>query len=333
MTTSHDSGVLRMLADGEFHSGEVIARALGVSRGTVSNAVRALAAAGLDIYSVKARGYRLSRPLLLLDADAILQHAARAAPRFSVEVIEIADSTNTLLLERAAARARDGTVLIAEWQRRGRGRMDRAWHAALGSAITFSLLWRFSTGASALAGLSLAVGVALTRALSKLGVPGVQLKWPNDVLWRDRKLAGVLIEMQGDALGPSTVVIGIGVNVRLSDALRDRIDQPVADLETACGEVVDRNVAVGFILAELAAVLDTFSSAGFAPFRDEWVAKHAFEGKHVNVTVPGGRDHAGVVRGVDDDGALLLETGGATRRFHSAELSVRKASSGRQSAT
>ena len=322
-----------MLADGEFHSGEVIARALGVSRGTVGNAVRALTAAGLDVYSVKARGYRLARPLLLLDAGAICQHAGRAAPRFSVEVLDIADSTNTLLLERAATGARDGSVLIAEWQRRGRGRMDRAWHAALGGAITFSLLWRFSNGASALAGLSLAVGVALTRALSKLGAPTVQLKWPNDVLWRERKLAGVLIEMQGDALGPSTVVIGIGVNVRLSEGLRDRIDQPAADLESACGEAVDRNVAVGFILAELASVLDTFSTAGFAPFRDEWVARHAFEGKHVNVTVPGGRGHEGVVRGVDDDGALLVETGGAIRRFHSAELSVRKANSGQRTRT
>jgi BirA family biotin operon repressor/biotin-[acetyl-CoA-carboxylase] ligase len=323
--TAHDSSVLRMLADGEFHSGEVIARALGVSRATVSNAVRALTAAGLDVYSVKARGYRLARPLSLLDAGAIRQHAGPAAPRFGVEVLAVSDSTNTLLLERASAGAPEGTVLIAEWQRRGRGRMNRAWHAVWGGAITFSLLWRFRNGASALAGLSLAVGVALTRALSKLGAPGVQLKWPNDVLWRGRKLAGVLIEMQGDALGPSTVVIGIGVNVRLPEALRDRIDQPAADLETACGATVDRNIAVGLILAELASVLDTFATAGFAPFRNEWVGKHAFEGKRVNVRLPGGRGHAGVVRGVSDDGALLLDSGGATRRLHSAELSVRKA--------
>src|SRR5690349_8979828 len=191
--TAYDSSVLRMLADGEFHSGETLARALGVSRGTVSNAVRALSASGMDVYRVKARGYRLAEAVSLLDAAAITRHAGPASNRFHVEVLDVVDSTNTLLLRRAAGGARAGSVIAAEWQPAGRGRMDREWHAAIGGALTFSVLWRFSQGAAALAGLSLAVGVALSRAVANLGASDVQLKWPNDLLWRERKLGGVLI--------------------------------------------------------------------------------------------------------------------------------------------
>jgi BirA family biotin operon repressor/biotin-[acetyl-CoA-carboxylase] ligase len=198
--------------------------------------------------------------------------------------------------------------------------MGRPWHSGLGGGITFSLLWRFEQGASALAGLSLAAGVALVRALDKLGGRDVQLKWPNDVVWCGGKLAGILIELQGDALGPSAVVFGIGLNVRLSDAVRSRIDQPVADLETACGCAIDRSAALGVVLAELAAVLDAFSRDGFAPLRTEWESHHAHQGKAIALKLPDGRTHKGVARGVGDDGALLFDQGGAIRRLHSGEL-------------
>jgi len=321
--TAHDSAVLRLLADGEFHSGAGLARALGVSRSTVWNAVRALNAAGLDVYSVKSRGYRLAQPLSMLDRSEIARHAAAAASRLDIDVIDVASSTNTSLLERAAAGAPTGTVLAAEWQQAGRGRMQRDWHAAIGGAITFSVLWRFGHGAAALAGLSLAVGVAITRAIARLGASEVQLKWPNDVLWHERKLGGVLIEMQGDALGPSAAVIGIGINVRLSDSLRQRIGQPATDLETACGRPVNRNAALGFMLEDLASVLDAFATGGFAPLRAEWLRRHVYDGKRVLVKLPNGRSEEGVARGVDEDGALLFDGGSGTRRLHSAEISVR----------
>jgi BirA family biotin operon repressor/biotin-[acetyl-CoA-carboxylase] ligase len=144
-------------------------------------------------------------------------------------------------------------------------------------------------------------------------------------MWRDGKLAGMLIEMHGDALGPSAVVIGIGINIRLSEAVRDRIDQPARDLETACGGALDRNVVLGAVLAELVSVLDAFSHAGFAPMRVEWERHHVHQDRAVTVTLPDGRSHEGVARGVADDGALLFETGNAVRRLHSAELSLRGA--------
>lgn len=317
--------VLRLIADGEFHSGAALARNLGVTRGTIWNAVRALDAAGLEVYRVRGRGYRLVQPVSLLDAAAVARHAGSAAPRFKIDVIDLAESTNTVLMQRAAANEQSGSTVVAESQRSGRGRMGRSWHADIGGALTFSVLWRFSQGAAALAGLSLAAGVAIVRALLKTGATEVQLKWPNDVLWHGRKLAGMLIEMQGDALGPSAVVIGIGINVRLSEATRQRIDQPAADLETASGRALDRSAVLGTILAELACVLDAFSKDGFAPLREEWQRHHAHQGRRVVVKLPGGRTDEGIARGVGDDGALLFETGNAVRRLHSGEISVREA--------
>ena len=131
-----------------------------------------------------------------IDHDAIAVHITRPS-RFTLEIVDEAASTNTLLLERAAKGARSGEALAAEWQTHGRGRLGRLWHAAPCGALTFSLVWRFARGSAALAGLSLAAGLALVRALTKLGVSDVRVKWPNDLVWHGRKLAGILIEMQG----------------------------------------------------------------------------------------------------------------------------------------
>ena len=205
--------------------------------------------------------------------------------------------------------------------------MGRTWQAGLGGALTFSALWRFTEGAGALAGLSLAAGVALMRALAQLGAHEARLKWPNDVLWRGQKLAGMLIEMQGDALGPSAVVIGVGLNVRLSEIVKRRIDQPATDLETACGRALDRSVVLATTLSELAAVLDRFTNHGFAPFREEWQGYHAHQGHTVMVKLPSGQEQQGVALGVGDDGALLFKTGSAVRRLHSGEISLRRVTS------
>jgi BirA family biotin operon repressor/biotin-[acetyl-CoA-carboxylase] ligase len=316
-------GVLKQLAGGQFLSGQEMARSLGMSRGSVWHAVQALEAGGLEIYKVRGRGYRLAQPLSLLDPARIARHLGRDAPFFDLEVIERTDSTNTLLVQRAAGGAPHGTVIAAEWQEHGRGRMGRTWHAGPCGAVTFSLLWRFTQGAGALAGLSLAAGVALIRALKALGVADAGLKWPNDVIWHKRKLAGLLIEMHGDTLGPSAAVIGIGLNVRLSEALQARIDQPAADLESACGGPVDRSMLLARLLIELRRTLEAFGEHGFAPFRNEWQRSHAYQDKPVRIMLPGGRREQGRAAGVAEDGALLIETAAGTRRYHSGEISLR----------
>ena len=317
------ANVLKQLADGEFHSGEALARALEVSRASVWHAVRQLDGAGLDIYKVHGRGYRLQQPLVLLDRSAIERELGAVPGRFTLEVRDTVDSTNTRLLELAAAGAASGTVLAAEWQSGGRGRLGRAWHAGLGEALVFSLLWRFARGAGALSGLSLAVGIALARALEAEGAEPVVLKWPNDVLWRGGKLAGILIELAGDALGPTAAVIGVGLNVRLSDATRERIGQPAADLAAVHDAMPDRNRLLAHVLVELGGVLDAFSREGFAPLRAEWQRCHAHQGKHVTLTLPDGSRQSGRAAGVAEDGSLLIETRSGMKRYHSGEISLR----------
>jgi len=315
--------VLRALADGDFHSGEALAQAADMSRASVWHAIRELESAGLTVYKVRGRGYRLSQPIDLLDAAVVRAALGDRARDFTVEIVDSAASTNTSLLRRAAAGAPHASVLAAECQTAGRGRMGRVWQSGIGSGLTFSLLWRFEQGAGWLGGLSLAAGIAGMRMLRRHGIDDAGLKWPNDILWRGCKLAGILIEMQGDALGPSAAVIGMGINVRLEQAVRDRIDHAVADVETACGHARDRNELLAQLLVELHAVLGAFARDGLAPLREEWRGYHLHEGRRVLVKRPDGAVEHGVAVGIADDGALLLETAAGVQRYHSGEVSLR----------
>jgi BirA family biotin operon repressor/biotin-[acetyl-CoA-carboxylase] ligase len=316
---------LRMLADGEFRSGEAMARVLGVSRASVWNALNALDDAGIEVFKVRGRGYRLAEPLAMLEPGTVREALGPAASRFFIEVLDRVDSTNTLLMRRAAAGAVSGTVIAAEWQTDGRGRRGRAWHALPGAALTFSLLWRFDQGAGFLAGLSLAAGVAMMRALAQHGVRDAGLKWPNDVLWRGRKLAGILIEMQGDMLGPSAAVIGIGLNCRMPTALLERIDQPAVDIATACGTAPDRSRLLASLLVELDRVFTDFAREGFAPLRDEWQRHDVYRGKPVKIALPDGGIVHGTAAGVAENGAVLLATPTGQLRFHSGDVSFKVA--------
>jgi BirA family biotin operon repressor/biotin-[acetyl-CoA-carboxylase] ligase len=313
---------LRLLSDGDFHSGEALARALGVSRTTVWKALRGLEALGVTLFKVHGRGYRLVTPVDWLDAAQIRRHLGARAETYQVHVLDAVDSTNTLLLAEALAGAPSGLALAAEVQTGGRGRRGNRWHAGLGGGLTFSVLWRFELGVGSLGGLSLAASVALVRALRELGGDEVQLKWPNDLLCRFQKLGGVLTELEGDVLGPSAAVIGIGVNVHVDPAVRERIDQAVTDL-TATGVRQDRNRVLGALLRHLADALELFAAQGFAPLKDEWMRYDALAGRAVAVIMPDRTEHAGIAAGVADDGALQLLTTAGLRRFHSGELSLR----------
>ena len=315
---------LRLLTGGGFVSGADLARTLGVSRSSVWNALQGVEQAGVDLIRQHARGYCLAAPIDWLDSEAISQHIGVHRELYEVRIADMVESTNTTLLAEATAGAPSGRVLAAELQTRGRGRRGRDWHSGLGGALTFSVLWRFDQGAGYLAGLGPAVGVALVRGLRALGVQEIALKWPNDVLIRHQKVAGTLVEIQGDVLGPSAVVVGVGVNFRLDEATRQRIDQAVIDL-VAANVPTDRNRVLGELLAQLADVLQIFSMRGFGALRKEWESMHVYSGRPVSVRLPDGAQQDGTVAGVGDDGALLLQTSSGLRRFHSGEVSLRAA--------
>jgi BirA family biotin operon repressor/biotin-[acetyl-CoA-carboxylase] ligase len=317
--------LLRRLADGEFHSGETLAHEFGVTRATVCNALHDTAPFGLTLYSVRGRGYRLAQPLQWLDAELVRRGLGAAAGGLHIEILEHAASSNALLLQRSAQGAASGTVLAVEWQTAGRGRRGRTWHSALGDALTYSVLWRFDGGLAALSGISLAVGVAMMRALHELGVSDAGLKWPNDVLLDDGKLAGILIEAQGDMLGPSAVVIGIGLNLGIPEEMRERIGQPASGLRSRGAARTERNHVLAVSLKHLAEVLRGFGKGGFAAMREEWERHHVYHGRGVKLLLPDGTQVLGTVAGVTDDGTLRLQTDDGERLFNAGEVSLRSA--------
>ena len=315
--------LLRLLSDAGLHSGPALARELGVTPAAIRRALRELEALGLDLRRQPGRGYRLAETYEFLDAAPVrAQFGARVSP-FELTLLDTCASTNTLLLERARGGAPSGSVIACELQSAGRGRRGNRWQSGLGGGLTFSLLWRFRQGAAGLAGLSLAAGVAVVRALASLDIEGVQLKWPNDLLHAGRKLGGILIELQGDAAGPSAAVIGIGINLRLHPAMRDAISQPVTDLAAIAKQVPQRNRLLAATLIELRRVLEQFAEHGFAPLRQEWVARHAHQGRRVTLSSGEGKSVVGRAAGVAEDGALLLETARGLERCVSGELSLR----------
>ena len=325
--------ILNLLADGQFHSGEVLAQRFKVSRATVWNAVKHAESLGVEVFSVRGRGYKLPQAIDLLDKNIILNAIGEQRAWFKLQILDEVASTNTYLMQQKGIA--HATCVAAHIQTKGKGRHGRSWISQLGASLTFSLIWRFSCGAAGLSGLSLAVGVALIRALNSLSVNNVQLKWPNDVLTLEdytsgkntpKKLAGILIELQGDLEGPSAAVIGVGVNFNLPKNVLDSIDQPAIDLTNVSANNINQSELLGVILKHLADVLSSFETHGFIGLRDEWLSYHAYENKPVRMLLPNGTDVHGIVKGVADDGILLVQTALGLQRFSAGEISLRNSS-------
>ena len=319
--------LLVLLADGRLHSGEWLAKELGVSRAAVWKGIERLRALGLEVQALPRRGYCLSNAVELLDARRI---AAELGPHRrpqlrKLELLFEVDSTNTRLLAAVPPPPGFADAALSELQHAGRGRRGRNWIAPFGAGIALSMAWTFGEGAGALSALSLGVGVAIARALSRAGAIGVALKWPNDIWFKDRKIGGVLIELRAEAGGPAHVVIGVGINVVLTAAARREIEAGgvrVASVADACAGTPSRNLVAGAILDELLSMLGRFEQEGFAAFREAWTALDALHGRPARVLL-GESVISGTARGVDSEGALLLETPDGVRRFVSGEASLR----------
>ena len=322
------STLLPLLADGEFRSGQELADVMGVSRTAVWKQVNRLAAeSGIEIESVRGKGYRIPGGIDLLSSDQV-RDALATRPRSllsRLDILESIDSTNAEALRRADQGCSSGFVCTAEQQTAGRGRRGRQWVSPYASNLYVSLLWEFSQGAAALEGLSLAVGVAVARALRACGVPGVQLKWPNDVLYDGDKLGGILLEMSGDAAGSCRVVIGIGLNVAMPEAAATAIDQTWTDIRSITARSrPGRNLLLAELLNELLPLVADFEQQGFIHWRDEWQVLDAFAGQPV-VLHAGSGQLAGIARGVDQRGALQLETTTGVQSIYGGEISLRAA--------
>lgn len=316
--------LLRRLSDGRFHSGQALAEAFDLSRSSIFNVLAQAESMGLTIHAVRGRGYRLPEPIEWLDGGAVAQHLGpTASVAYAIHILDSVDSTNTALMTAALNGAADGTLFCSEHQQSGKGRRGRQWHSVPGGSLTFSVLWRFDTGLQSLAGLSLTVGLAIARAVNRHSRHPARLKWPNDVLVDYRKLAGILVEVQGDMNGAAFAVVGIGLNVRLNEAQRDAVDQAVVDL-AEMGVTAGRNRLLADCLLELHAVLTQFRQHGFAALRADWQALDAYAGKPVALSLPDARKIHGVAAGVDDTGAFLLRNAASSLTPYSGgEVSLR----------
>ena len=327
--TSSQKKLLLLLSDGRFRSGSFLAGKLGISRTGVWKHINNLSELGLEIHAVSGRGYKLERSLELLDEGAI-RSSLKADVRARIGAFSVhdrIDSTNRFLSDRSTDAGPNGAICLAESQTAGKGRNGRSWISPFGNNIYLSLAWQYPGGPASLSGLSLAVGVAVVRALAASGIDGLGLKWPNDILWEGKKLGGILIEVSGEVQGPCTVVIGLGLNYKMSKGQGEAIDQDWIDLETISPESKPgRNHLAAALINEILPAVSQFDRTGLAPFLAEWRASDCMRGKEVVLNM-GKQVIAGTVAGISDEGLIQLYT--SKRKFcsfASGEVSFRRGS-------
>lgn len=321
MSTRHH--LLHLLSNGAFQSGTALGEQLGISRAAVNKAVQALVRSGFDIHRISGRGYRLGEPFRPLSESAIRAQLAEQGVATTIEVLEEVDSTSQRLLRAVGLDESHGHVCLSETQSAGRGRRGRGWIATPYRNLLMSVAWRFEFGPAAMAGLSLAAGVAVLQALEEFGVCDAGLKWPNDILLDGRKLAGLLVDVRGEAAGPSLAVLGLGLNVQIGAHDAALIDQPWAMLVERVPVPVDRNRLAALVVARLVGMFRVFEHSGFESFHAEWERRHVYTGKPVRLFA-GHEEVTGVAEGIDRQGGLQLrDASGRVRTFYSGEVSLR----------
>ncbi len=316
--------LIAILSDGEFHSGEALGLALGISRSAVWKQIKKVEALGVSLESVKGRGYCLPGGLNLLSEEAILSAMSVQARALlhRLDVEEVIASTNEQAMAQAQTASGLSYACTAEQQTGGKGRRGRPWFSPYARNLYFSVTRQFAGGAAALEGLSLAVGVVVSDVLASYGLDEVKLKWPNDILCEQKKLAGILLEMTGDAAGPCQVVVGIGLNVSMSAIDSSSIDQPWVDVEAILKQRIDRNSLLAALLDAVLPLLAAYEQQGLAHYRQRFIERDAYIGKPVYVKL-GDRVVLGDCAGIDGSGALLLDTDTGRVAFNGGEVSLR----------
>lgn len=308
------------LADGEWHSGETLAADAGVTRAALSKRIERLREWQLDVESRQGLGYRLTMPLERLDSRTLQTQV----PMMRITVAPIADSTNTQLL--AADGADDPQALLAEMQTSGRGRRGRSWVSPFGANLYLSIAWSWQAWPAELSALSLAIGVACAKVIEHHGVADVRLKWPNDLLVDNRKLGGILIEHRGEAGGACRVVVGLGLNLQMAANQAGDVTQAWINLDEARARhglpPLSRNAFAAALLRELHATLARFDSAGFSAVASQWSRFDVARDAAVRV-LNGETVLEGIARGVDHNGALLVDAADGRHRLHAGEVSLR----------
>ncbi|KZN55252.1 ArsR family transcriptional regulator [Pseudoalteromonas luteoviolacea CPMOR-2] len=318
--------ILSALSRDHFISGQVLGETLGISRAAVSKHIKSLQEMGIDIFKVTGKGYRLNHSLPLLNQNKILPvwQALSDSP-CNIEVQPIIDSTNSELMRRIQSPdsyIRSGQVLVAEMQQAGRGRRGRQWQSPFGANLYYSYYWRFDEGMQAAMGVSIAVGLAVYDTLQALYDLDVQLKWPNDIYINEQKLAGILVELDGQMEGPCHLVIGIGLNVAMPAGAAKQIDQAWTDLSQHVSNIDKNQLAVVLTLC-LHKRLSMYQRNGLADIVAQWNELNAFRNQVVSLST-GQRQWRGVCEGIDAQGGIVLRQDGECKSYYGGEISLRK---------
>lgn len=312
--------LLDLLADAKFHSGEEVAKVLGITRAGVWKQLQKLESFGLEYESKKGKGYRLLQTLNMLNRSTIMDRLEHPSIFEEVEILFSTSSTNTAIQSKLT-HTKSPIVIIAEHQSAGRGRRGKTWLSPFGKNIYLSMSWRFNEGMSRLDGLSLVVGLAVIKMLEFAQIEGVKLKWPNDLMLNNKKIGGILLEISGDPLAECSVIIGIGLNVNVLPS-RLAIDQPWSSLKIEEGKEFDRNLLVSVLLNSLAKMLTIFAKEGFEYFYPLWNKVDWLQNREVCI-YQGDNVDFGKVVGVSKSGALMLDSG---QVYKAGEVSVRRSS-------
>ena len=319
--------IIKILCDGKYHSGAALGERLGVSRAAIWKRLKSIELEGLEVKKKRGVGYKLADKLELLSVNSIKQDltAETSAAIQHIVLLGTIDSTNTFVKRFSEECGATRIIALAERQTAGRGRHGKRWLGSFAGGINMSIIWEFESGAASLEGISLAVGVAARRALTQMGIGGVKLKWPNDVFLSGKKLGGILLEVLGDPSGPCSVIIGVGINYFISDAVRKNIDQPLTDIVSETPNHVSRNALCASLISELIKLLKSYESSGFMPYRDEWQLSDITYGREC--TIQAGKEAiTGTAIGIDVNGAIILRTEiGKEFRFLGGNLSLRLA--------
>ncbi|HHL1349730.1 TPA: bifunctional biotin--[acetyl-CoA-carboxylase] ligase/biotin operon repressor BirA [Klebsiella pneumoniae] len=310
--------LISILADGEFHSGEQLGEQLGMSRAAINKHIQTLRDWGVDVFTVPGKGYSLPEPIHLLDEKKISQEIDHGR----VTVLPVIDSTNQYLLDRLDE-LMSGDACVAEYQQAGRGRRGRKWFSPFGANLYLSMYWRLEQGPAAAIGLSLVIGIVIAEVLQQLGAEQVRVKWPNDIYLQDRKLSGILVELTGKTGDAAQIVSGAGINLVMRRVESDVVNQGWISLQEA-GVVIDRNLLAARLIKELRLGLELFEQEGLAPYLPRWEKLDNFIHRPVKLII-GDKEIYGISRGIDAQGALLLEQDGVIKAWVGGEISLRSA--------
>jgi BirA family biotin operon repressor/biotin-[acetyl-CoA-carboxylase] ligase len=310
--------LIGILADGAFHSGEQLGEVFGMSRAAINKHIQTIREWGLDVFTVPGKGYSLPAPIQLLDEKKILSYL----PAGQVAVLPVVDSTNQYLLDRITE-LKSGDACVAEYQHAGRGRRGRQWISPFGANLYLSMFWRLEQGPAAAMGLSLVVGIVMAEVLHKLGAGDVRVKWPNDLYLNDKKLAGILVELTGKTGDAAQLVIGAGINLTMRESTTNVISQDWINLQEA-GVIIDRNKLTAELLCELRLAVVKFENEGLSAFISRWREMDNYLDRPVKLII-GNQEIYGVARGIDQQGALLLEQNGNIKPYIGGEISLRGA--------